>query len=55
MGDFGSGYSKDQKTIKFLDEWYNNGNFPKHVRKSSGLIKNILKNKDANMYKLLEE
>jgi ribonuclease HII len=55
-GDFGSGYSNDQKTIKFLDEWYNNnGNFPKHVRKSSDLIKNILKNKDANMYKLLEE
>lgn len=55
-GDFGSGCSNDQKTIKFLDEWYNNnGNFPKHVRKSSDLIKNILKNKDTNMYKLLEE
>lgn len=55
-GDFGSGCSNDQKTIKFLNEWYNNnGDFPKYVRKSCGLIKNISKNKDSNMYKLLEE
>lgn len=34
-GDVGSGYPSDQKTIKFIEEWYKkNKSFPEFVRKS---------------------
>ncbi|MFH1630839.1 MAG: ribonuclease HII [Candidatus Aenigmatarchaeota archaeon] len=44
-GDFGSGYTSDPRTIKFLKEWLNkNKQFPTFVRKSWVTVKEMKKN-----------
>ena len=42
FGDFGSGYSHDPKTRRFLEEYYRaNGDFPPIVRRSWATLKQI--------------
>ncbi len=42
-GDFGSGYSTDERTVKFLEEYYrSNGTFPPIVRQSWETLPNIV-------------
>ncbi len=46
IGDFGSGYPADPRTMKFLSEYYkNNGSLPKYVRRSWKTIRKILNSK----------
>ncbi|MGC8663335.1 MAG: ribonuclease HII [Thermoplasmata archaeon] len=42
LGDFGSGYPSDPKTIKFLKDFYRkNGKLPPYVRRSWATLKNL--------------
>jgi len=46
IGDFGSGYPADPRTVNFLMEYYkNNGSLPKYVRKTWKTIHKILNSK----------
>jgi len=46
IGDFGSGYPADPRTVNFLIEYYkNNGSLPKYVRKKWKTIRKILNSK----------
>ncbi len=47
IGDFGSGYPSDPRTIKFLKEYYRiNGKLPPHTRKSWKTVKNLISSLD---------
>ncbi len=46
LGEFGSGYPADPRTINFLKEYYiKNGSLPKYVRKSWKTVRKILNSK----------
>ncbi|MFX1485722.1 MAG: ribonuclease HII [Promethearchaeota archaeon] len=46
-GDFGSGYPADERTKKFLNQWYEkHRSFPEEVRKSWKTIRNIMRRFD---------
>ncbi len=46
IGDFGSGYPADPRTMNFLMEYYkNNGSLPKYVRKTWKTVRKILNSK----------
>ena len=43
IGDFGSGYPSDKRTIKFLESFYDdNGKWPEEVRESWSTLGKIL-------------
>ncbi len=53
LGDMGSGYASDPKTIKFLEKWYAKfGYNPEFVRKSWKPAKKLKKNAEAKQMKL---
>jgi len=53
LGDMGSGYSSDPRTIKFLEKWYARfGYSPEFVRKSWKPAKRLKKNAQTKQMKL---
>jgi len=53
VGDMGSGYSSDPKTMKFLEKWYARyGSYPEFVRKSWKPAKELKRNAEAVQTKL---
>lgn len=54
IGDMGSGYASDPKTIKFLEQWYTRfRSYPEFVRKSWKPLKKIKTNAEAKQKKLI--
>ena len=53
IGDIGSGYASDPKTIKFLERWYATfRSYPEFVRKSWKPVKELKGNADTKQMKL---
>jgi len=53
IGDMGSGYASDPKTIEFLEKWYSRfGSYPEFVRKSWKPAKKLKRNAEAKQMKL---
>lgn len=53
VGDMGSGYASDQRTIKFLEKWVaKHGSYPEFVRKSWKPAKELKQNAQAKQMKL---
>lgn len=53
VGDMGSGYASDPRTIKFLEKWFaKHGSYPEFVRKSWKPVKEIKRNAQTQQMKL---
>jgi len=53
IGDMGSGYASDPKTVKFLEKWYARfGSYPEFVRKSWKPAKELIRSVEAKQTKL---
>jgi len=53
LGDMGSGYASDTRTIKFLENWFAKfGSYPEFVRKSWKPAKKLKKDAEARQTKL---
>jgi ribonuclease HII len=55
IGDMGSGYASDPKTIRFLEKWYAMyRSYPEFVRKSWKPAKELKENADSEQKKLIQ-